>query len=615
MKTIYKFAIVILSGLLLAAACGEKEDAPEVDPSQKEEVQPVSKTLTFVLPANSVSGKTKWVAGDQIVVHGEYAKDQVTVTLAAENISSDGKTASLLVDGLKPYTREDVTSTLYAGYPADAVNNLRHCFFYTQFSQTNQGLMAACNDAETDTFQFVDLSAAVTFSVNADLDGYIFTGNKKETLGYGVYQVKITSKEKNVLQYVNDPVISIEGKLASGKNTIFVPAQLALKAGLSIKFKKGDKIIKILKTSEPESIATGEVLDLGDVTEAIVDYDDPFSDDILDLDTAGNANCYIVTEPGKYKFKAVYGNASTQFVEDIASASVLWETWNNAEEVTEGSVVASVSYAEDYIILHMPEVLHPGNAVIAAHADDDEQTILWSWHIWVPATEIATDTYGIYGSEMMDRNLGALVVATTEGPAPVESFGLTYQWGRKDPFVGPAAPAAGDNATVAGVAVTQTEGTGSGNESKITLEFAIANPTVLGFSQNGDWLLESDHTLWQDADKTIYDPCPVGYRVPARDANQPFHSSDLSAQTGWQENKDNYWFTLGDPIAVFPFSGYRDDYGPKSLSHAYDRAAYWTSFAGEGEVTANYVNIRAGSAHKLTTVGRARGCSVRCVAE
>ncbi len=328
------------------------------------------------------------------------------------------------------------------------------------------------------------------------------------------------------------------------------------------------------------------------------------------LSKKGAANSYIVTEPGDYKFWAVQGNSGIAV--NPATVEVLWETWNNAEEVAANSVIASVRLDGSYVVFATPETLKPGNAVIAAK--DAAGTILWSWHIWVPATEIVTADYGIYPAPMMDRNLGALVAATADAEAPVESFGLTYQWGRKDPFPGPKAVKSGDNATVAGVAVSTKPGNGTSAESCMTVEETIANPTVLGFTQNGDWLPAelADNTLWQNEVKTKYDPCPPGYRVPARDTESAFHSSDLSAATGWNENASQYWFALGEPQAVFPFAGYRDDYSPGGMTHAYDRGAYWTAYASQA-AKAYYVNVRAGSAHARAEAGKSRAGSVRCV--
>lgn len=605
MKAIYYYAISILTGLLLVVSCGKDESTPE-DPHEKEEVQPVSKTLTFVLPENSVSGKTAWVAGDQIVVHGEYAKDQVTVTLSAGDISKDGKTASLLVDNLKPYVREDVSSTLYAAYPASAVNNLKHCFFYTQFNTTNAALMAACNGKEDDTFRFVDLSAAISFTLDGDYDSYLIAGNKKETLGYGVFQVKITPEEKNFVQYVNDPTLNIEGQLVAGQNTIYVPGNVALAAGYTIKFKKGDSYVKILKTHNEQALSHGDVLDLGDITAEIQDYDDPFSSDIIDIDTDGSANCYIVSNPGSYKFKAVYGNKPNSFLMDVASAGVLWETWNNDAEVEAGSVLTSASYAEDYIIFHTPDTLHPGNAVIAAYAEDG--TVIWSWHIWIPETAIKTDNYGgIMGVDLMDRNLGALV-ATVAGPEPINplSYGLVYQWGRKDPFTGPGT-FNGSKATWAGVDEEIAAGS-------ITLAQGIAQPRLLGHINDGNWMDEIDETLWSDDGKTIYDPCPAGYRVPARNSNVPFWSANLAAQTGWEIDGVNGWLTIGDPVGVFPVAGYRDDYSVGDMAKVGIRTLYWTAHGSEAKAACADLRYDKGT-FKLGSAPKARLGSVRCVAE
>ena len=628
MKALYKSAFILCSVLLLAA-CGGKVDP--VDPgenqnqNQKEEVKPETRTLTFKLPATSVSGKTKWVAGDKIVVHGEYAAQQVTVTLAAGDISSDGKSATLSVDNLYPYVRDDVASTLYAGYPADAVDNLRHCFFYTKFNNTNAPLMAACNGAGSDEFNFVDLCAAVSFTVSGDVDSYIFYGNKKEYLGYGQYQVKITPETKNYIQYTSDPILNIEGKISGGKGVVYIPNGLDLAKGFTIKLNKGAETVKILKATDEVELTHGVVNDLGDITTEIQDYVNPFSADVKDLDTGGSANCYIVTEPGIYKFLAVKGNARTSFFEEIDDAAVLWETWNDDSEVELGSVLKSAAYAEDYIIIETPETLHPGNAVVAAY--DMDGAIVWSWHIWVPATTIETGSYGgIFGADAMDRNLGALVVAAA-GSEPVSplSYGLVYQWGRKDPFTNAGAFNSETPATCVCVIPDgleegeKAEGEELVAPGQIKLEESIAHPRWLGHINDGDWLTPSNASLWQDGSKTIYDPCPAGYRVPARDTNKDFWSSDLSAKAGWGINAANGWLTLGEPAAVFPIAGYRDDYSVGKLSRVGERTLYWTARSGgtDSPHKGYGADLRydKGTYAGSGSAPKGRLASVRCVAE
>ena len=595
--------IAILCTLVLTAACGGNNKIDPVEPdSGKEEVKPETRSLTFVLP--ETGAKTAWVAGDRIIVHGEYAKDQVTVTLAAGDISADGKSATKTVEGLYPYKNEEVTSSLYASYPAETSDNLRHCFFYSRFNTTNAPLMAACDD--NNRFQFENVCGLLTMDLEGDFDGYLLATPKKEALGYEFLQVQLTDKDRIFKQYVGDPVIQIEGALAGNRLQVFLPDGTDLKAGFTLKLAKDGKYVRIFRYTDPLKIQRGTTLDLGDITDAIEHYDDPFSSDILDLDTDGNANCYIVTQPGSYKFKAVFGNNSNQYVTDIAETSVLWETWNDTREVTPGSVVTSVSYAEDYIILHTPDPLQPGNAVVAAKAENGD--VLWSWHIWVPASAIETGSYGgVLGNEMMDRNLGALVAAKAEAAVidPL-SYGFVYQWGRKDPFTGAAVAKSNTLATIAGAPDEVAPG-------QISLAQGIANPRLLGHINNGDWLLTADNTLWSDDEKTIYDPCPPGYRVPAGSASYLLFNNP-SSQEGWEANTTYGWITIGSPKAVFPIAGYRDDYTVGEIAKVGVRAMYWSSH-GINEATASGANLRTDGAYNFSGQNKSRLGSVRCVTE
>ncbi|MBQ6197861.1 MAG: hypothetical protein IJK44_01325 [Bacteroidales bacterium] len=335
-----------------------------------------------------------------------------------------------------------------------------------------------------------------------------------------------------------------------------------------------------------------------------------------DLGKKETANSYIVTAAGDYKFAPVKGN-STESVGAVAKAELYWETYNNAEEVTVNSVIAAVSFADGFINFSTPETLKPGNAVIAAK--DANDVILWSWHIWIPATEITTNTNGIYSVPMMDRNLGALVAAPADAEAPVESYGFFYQWGRKDPFPGPKATSGSSFAKTTGPAPSQIDGDGATEACKITLEQSIQNPLLMGRANNGDWITPADNTLWVDESKTMYDPCPPGYRVPARLSDQPLHSGDFTAVAGWAESKDNHIFMMGDPVAVFPFAGYCDDYDPAGgVAKNGLRVLYWTAHKSDDKA-AYGMNVReatsGGNAHKLSTAGKSRAGSVRCVAE
>ena len=610
MKKIYNIAI-LCAVLLPLFSCGGKVDP--VDPVEPDGPQPETRTLTFVLPDVALGEggeapaalKTAWKAGDQIVVHGEYARDQVVVTLSGGDISGDGKSATVTVDGLYPYQREDCSSTLYASYPASVADNLKHCFFYSKFSTTGQQIMAACNSG--DTFQFQNICGILSMTVNGDFGGFTISTPKKEALGYEFLQVKITDQEQIYKQYVGNPILQLDGTVNGSDILVFVPDGTTFENGFVIKFKEGDDYTKIFKYAHPVEIARGAIVDLGDITAEIQHYDNPFSADVRDLDANGSANCYIVTEPGSYKFKAVYGNEPTNYLKDVDSAGILWETWNDASEVTPNSVLASASYAEDYIILRTPEALKPGNAVIAAK--DAAGTILWSWHIWIPETPVQTASFGgIMGDDLMDRNLGALVVpGTTDDPVDPRSYGLMYQWGRKDPFTAAGTFKGSDPATWAGAADEVAPG-------QISLAESIANPRLLGHINNGDWTVDENDNYWTESEKTLYDPCPPGYRVPKPVGAGPFWSSDLTAQAGWTANLNGGWFKIGAPDAgIFPIAGYRDDYSVGGLSKVGVRTLYWVSRGGGAK--ASGADLRSDKAYTFGSAPKARLGSVRCTVE
>ncbi len=228
---------------------------------------------------------------------------------------------------------------------------------------------------------------------------------------------------------------------------------------------------------------------------------------VTNLSLSGTANCYIVSEAGNYKFYTFKGN-STSPVGSVATAEVLWETFGTDVAPKVGDLVSEVSYSDGCISFKASD--KKGNASIAAK--DASGNILWSWHIWM--TDSPEDqVYNNYAGTMMDRNLGAISAT----PGDVGALGLMYQWGRKDPFLGGASLSDQVQAksTLASWpdAVVSTESTG-------TVEYVTANPTtfVKVNNINSDWWYSgvedvTDNTRWTSI-KTIYDPCPTGYRVP-----------------------------------------------------------------------------------------------------
>ena len=332
------------------------------------------------------------------------------------------------------------------------------------------------------------------------------------------------------------------------------------------------------------------------------------------LGKKGTANCYLVTEAGEYKFPLVKGNTE-ESVGAVAKAALLWETWNNQDAVTPNSVIASVDYSGDFITFATPATLKPGNALIAALDANDE--VLWSWHIWIPATPITDAVEQNYSVKAaMSRNLGALVdtPATLDPVATVESFGLLYEWGRKDPFPGLGVVSGTGAITVAGTEMTS-------QVAPMTVEEAIKNPTVYVIKNetSKDWLPEiTDEVgkLWGETEKSVYDPCPVGYMLPQRNTSCGFWDSgtNLNDREYFALDADNCCYTVGSMI--FPLAGYiaEDGEGQKKAgARTIVWSARWDSGTENGYGMYGYIDD--GIKFKRSGQVRTRGGSVRCVAE
>ena len=325
-----------------------------------------------------------------------------------------------------------------------------------------------------------------------------------------------------------------------------------------------------------------------------------------DLGASGTANCYIISEPGTYKFKAVKGKTTT-IVGAVAKAALLWETCNTAEPVTRYSVIESVGVDGSYITFKTPSPLVPGNALIAAK--DASGNVLWSWHIWIPATEITTDTYSLSSYRMMSRNLGALVDAEAgSSPVDVRSLGLHYQWGRKDPFPGAGSSGGSDFAAVAGFEMILSGGA-------MTVDQSIAKPTVFA-NTDGDWTTVTNGDLWGDTSgyKSMYDPCPPGYKVPKREDATGIFRTDLTEATNWKYDPDAHWCTAGDPAAVFVLPGYISVTG--QIEGAGTRTDIWNAHHDKDVPRKAYGQyIYEGPKSVISAQLKSRGGSVRCVSE
>lgn len=305
----------------------------------------------------------------------------------------------------------------------------------------------------------------------------------------------------------------------------------------------------------------------------------PAEQQIVNLSEKGTANSYIISEIGSYKFTPTKGN-SAEPLEDIASAEVLWESFGTDVTPNAGDLVKNVKYANGDISFETPSSFRKGNAVIAAK--DASGKVLWSWHIWLTDQPEGQVYYNDAGT-MMDRNLGA----TSATPGDVGALGLLYQWGRKDPFLGSSSIS---KCVEAKSTITWPSPVVS-DSNKGTIGYAIANPTIFITcnDKNYDWQYADTRTIditrWTEGNlaKSIYDPCPAGWRVPDGGENDVWAKSYGSYDSFGYLSEDsvnhgvNFTGMFGDASIIwYPASGERS-YTDGSLSVAGIGARHWTA--------------------------------------
>ena len=338
------------------------------------------------------------------------------------------------------------------------------------------------------------------------------------------------------------------------------------------------------------------------------------SEQVVNLSQSGAANSYIVSSLGSYKFSAVKGNSSTS-VGTVSKAEVLWETFGTDVTPNVGDLVKNVSYNNGEITFDTADTFKEGNAVIAAK--DASGNILWSWHIWL-TDEPQGQVYYNNAGTMMDRNLGA----TSATPGDVGALGLLYQWGRKDPFLGSSSISSNIEAKSTGTwpsAVSTSSSCG-------TVSYVTANPTtfVTTSSFPDDWHYSSrDNSLWTTSDKTksIYDPCPAGWRVPDG-GNNGIWSKALGSLSDFEDALLNDSTNEGmnfsgkfgsDQTIWYPASGYRY-FGNGGLGYVGSYSYYWSASPHSGNAYGLYFNYN-GYVGPSGNLKRANGQSVRCLQE
>ncbi|MGN0190613.1 MAG: hypothetical protein ACI39U_03065 [Candidatus Cryptobacteroides sp.] len=290
---------------------------------------------------------------------------------------------------------------------------------------------------------------------------------------------------------------------------------------------------------------------------------------------------------------------------------------------------------------------HTGHwATVAIY--DENYKILWSYMIMKYNTGDEPGDVAYPGTDivLLDRNLGSTYSnALAEQKKTFDNAGAFFQWGRKDPFMW-----SNSNITDRYYNTYVTE--------EVDVQTAIENPGVLYAyvsASNGDWQMGEHRTDlwggvnntsdWYDPDaighKTIYDPCPEGYRVPdarvfkeVEDKAERWEiSNGLDLQDTEYINADSpfagTFSTLAYPLGdgkydYWPYAGAKwgsnSNWGNRTGSTNKHGAIYW---ANSVDPTATNVGIMLEycyfSAEKQMnnrhTSSRAHGYTIRCQKE
>jgi len=327
--------------------------------------------------------------------------------------------------------------------------------------------------------------------------------------------------------------------------------------------------------------------------------------------TARNtANSYLISAPGHYRIPLVYGNAFKNGNDNQSS----YKTSNTGTYI--------LSTFKDHLNHDITidfEVkatdIKSGNAVVAVTKGG---VVVWSWHLWfAPKTALNTiavtnkqnvtynftienlgwkpkdivSTYAVPRTvrvkvEQTTANNGLkqeTVINITQNPGGTKKGICTYyQFGRKDAFPltiellpqGSINENAGNNMSI-------TNGI-QNPQNVYTWGSSWTNTPPTGYTYYNLWSADNNTTGHNDNTviKTVYDPCPVGFKMPASNAFSNFIASNIvdTYNNRWKFYADfghHFWTNTTKAATIFfPATGIRNmSYG--------ENGYYWAAIPSE----------------------------------
>ncbi|WP_278695013.1 hypothetical protein [Prevotella nigrescens] len=347
---------------------------------------------------------------------------------------------------------------------------------------------------------------------------------------------------------------------------------------------------------------------------------------------ATNSNAYETTATGTYVLQH-FKDHNNQNITDpwieksnaanagIDGAKIVWA--DEKDLVTSPSIAHDAS-GDAYLDFEVKQAdIKSGNAVVAVTKGG---TVVWSWHLWFAPKDAldkieVTNHQGVkynftkealgwkliqwsgstYSSartvkvkvEQTVANNGTkqeAVINITQNPGSVKKGATTlYQFGRKDAFPGvdetqlPQGSInknAGDNMSITnGIQHPDFYYTGGSNWNS---NYGYYNLWSADNTVTGDWNVGNDNPVV----KTVYDPSPVGFKMPANNAFTGFTANGQNEGTMNVDGTDdrqtfsnnfghNFWTSSSKTATInFPASGFRFS-KDGSLTDVGNSGYYW----------------------------------------
>lgn len=378
-------------------------------------------------------------------------------------------------------------------------------------------------------------------------------------------------------------------------------------------------------------------------------------DEVIDLslqDIYGNpiarstANCYVISKPGKYKFPLVYGNAikngqvnTTAFTyngssncikfinssDDVITSPYIEEMEGKALSMDiacadEDDMLLDKEFVEgdecSFVQFSVPKIPDVGaNVVIRVSTKNSGY---WAWLIWLWPDDLSP-------IEIIDTNsrtyrmLPVNLASKWDDSTKSKIKNWFYQFGRPTPLLCPESYNSNTIHPSASGYLTDSV------DTVANIQDGLGVPTrhIIGSATDHSWHrnnIYGVYNIWNtnnsvsgiyelDPIKSVYDPCPVGWRVPT---GIEFASFSKSKVVGEFENGWRLKTYDGDEVgAFFPASGYIRYFDGERIAVGSKGSVLYSSTYNEK--SASRMSFEEGKLYEKTVADRSEGHSIRPV--